>query len=847
MKQILLLILPILFISEATIAQENVQGEIKDANGSALAGATIEVVGEKIYAIADDLGKFSITSQKDFPFSLLIRFVGYEPQEVEISDEPIVPINIILIDDSQLNEVVVSARRRKEAVQDVPIPISVVTGKLIADAGAFNVNRVKELVPSVQLYSSNPRNTGVSIRGLGTTFGLTNDGIDPGVGFYVDGVYNARTAVTTLDFIDVEQIEVLRGPQGTLFGKNTTAGAFIVTTLKPQFTSGGTFELSYGNYGFIQAKGSVTGPIGKKLAGRISFSGTQRDGLLYNTSTQKPVNDLNNLGFLGKLLYSPSEKVEITLSADATRQRPDGYAQVFAGVAPTLRAEYRQFEQIIADLEYTVPNQNPFDRKIDTDTPWKSGQDLGGVSINADIELGSGVLTSTTAFRYWNWDPSNDRDFTGLQALALSQAPSKQRQWSQEVRWAGTLTSKLSGVFGIFAFGQNLDPNEAHTEESGIHQWRFSQNTTSDLWQTPGLLDGYGIKSYPRLKNFSGALFGQLDWSLTDKLSILPGIRLNYDDKEVDFSRFTYGGLETEDPALIAIKNSVYSNQSFTAQVDDTNLSGQLTLAYKFSDQFNAYATYATGFKPVGLNLGGLPTAAGQPILELAVIKPEEASHIEFGLKTSPTRNSVLNITFFNTDIKDYQTQVQAADLSVNRGYLANAEKVRVRGIELDGSLKIQDFLSVYGSVAYNDGKYISFTNAPPPLEETGGPTFKDISGGDLPGISEWATSLGTELTTTGQFFGKSGNFFIAADFFYRSAFSSNPSPSTYLVVDGYALLNARVGFRATKGFSVFIWSRNLLDQDYFEQLLPGAGNAGHYAAVLGDPRTYGITLRYNY
>lgn len=839
--------MPILFISEATIAQVNVQGEIKDANGSALAGATIEVVGEKIYAIADDLGKFSITSQKDFPFSLLIRFVGYEPHEVEISDEPIVPINIILIDDSQLNEVVVSARRRKEAVQDVPIPISVVTGKLIADAGAFNVNRVKELVPSVQLYSSNPRNTGVSIRGLGTTFGLTNDGIDPGVGFYVDGVYNARTAVTTLDFIDVEQIEVLRGPQGTLFGKNTTAGAFIVTTLKPQFTSGGTFELSYGNYGFIQAKGSVTGPIGKKLAGRISFSGTQRDGLLYNTSTQKPVNDLNNLGFLGKLLYSPSEKVEITLSADATRQRPDGYAQVFAGVAPTLRAEYRQFEQIITDLEYTVPNQNPFDRKIDTDTPWKSGQDLGGVSINADIELGSGVLTSTTAFRYWNWDPSNDRDFTGLQALALSQAPSKQRQWSQEVRWAGTLTSKLSGVFGIFAFGQNLDPNEAHTEESGIHQWRFSQNTTSDLWQTPGLLDGYGIKSYPRLKNFSGALFGQLDWSLTDKLSILPGIRLNYDDKEVDFSRFTYGGLETEDPALIAIKNSVYSNQSFTAQVDDTNLSGQLTLAYKFSDQFNAYATYATGFKPVGLNLGGLPTAAGQPILELAVIKPEEASHIEFGLKTSPTRNSVLNITFFNTDIKDYQTQVQAADLSVNRGYLANAEKVRVRGIELDGSLKIQDFLSVYGSVAYNDGKYISFTNAPPPLEETGGPTFKDISGGDLPGISEWATSLGTELTTTGQFFGKSGNFFIAADFFYRSAFSSNPSPSTYLVVDGYALLNARVGFRATKGFSVFIWSRNLLDQDYFEQLLPGAGNAGHYAAVLGDPRTYGITLRYNY
>src|SRR5690606_15386076 len=141
-------------------------------------------------------------------------------------------------------------------------------------------------------------NTTLNIRGLGSTFGLTNDGIDPGVGFYVDGVYYARPAAATLDFIDVEQIEVLRGPQGTLFGKNTTAGAFNITTKKPSFTPSATFEASYGNYGYIQAKSSVTGPIiPKKLAARISFSGTQRDGMLYNVRTLKYVNDLNNLGF----------------------------------------------------------------------------------------------------------------------------------------------------------------------------------------------------------------------------------------------------------------------------------------------------------------------------------------------------------------------------------------------------------------------------------------------------------------------------------------------------------------------------------------------------------------------
>jgi iron complex outermembrane receptor protein len=140
------------------------------------------------------------------------------------------------------------------------------------------VNRLKELVPSVQLYASNARNTTLNIRGLGSPFGLTNDGVDPGVGFYVDGVYYARPAATALDFIDIERVEVLRGPQGTLFGKNTTAGAFNITTRAASFTPGANFELSYGNFGFVQAKGSLTGALSKKLAARVSFTGTQRNG-----------------------------------------------------------------------------------------------------------------------------------------------------------------------------------------------------------------------------------------------------------------------------------------------------------------------------------------------------------------------------------------------------------------------------------------------------------------------------------------------------------------------------------------------------------------------------------------
>lgn len=825
---------------------------VDQERNEALPSVSILIEQTTIGAVSNHDGSFEIVTDQKLPAILVFSSVGFETQELLVKEQPIAPLRVALKANLMLSEITVTARRRQESAQDIPIPIAVISGAAAEDAGAFNVNRLKEAVPSVQLYSSNPRNTGLSIRGLGTTFGLTNDGIDPGVGFYVDGVYYARTAATTIDFIDVERIEVLRGPQGTLFGKNTTAGTFNVTTKRPSFTPAANFELSYGNYGFIQAKSTVTGPLGKKLAARLSFAGTHRDGLLYNVATQKHVNDLNNLGVRGQLLLKPTEKVSLLLAADATRQRPDGYAQVFAGVAPTLRSEYRQFENIIADLNYTLPSRNPFDRKIDHDTPWRSNQDFGGISFNADFEMGAGTLTSTTAWRYWNWGPSNDRDFTGLQALALSQAPSRHEQWSQEVRWAGTFSSKLSGVFGLFAFGQKLRPDEAHTEESGAAQWRFSQSSTSALWQTPGLLDGYGIKSYPNLNTFSGAVFGQIDWSITNKISLLPGIRFNYDDKEVDFRRETYGGLETTDPDLLALKNSVYTNQSFKAQIDDTNLSGQLTLSYKPTSKVNTFATFSTGFKPVGLNLGGIPSKDGQPLTELAVIKPEAVRHVEFGIKSTPTRASTLNLVVYNTDIEDYQTQVQSPELGVNRGYLANAEQVRVRGLELDGNFRSEHF-SLNGSLAYTDGQYVKFTNAPLPLEETGlrvdnvQVAFKDISGGDLPGVSKWAGSLGGELRKTAQFLGQKSEFFIATDVYCRSGFSSSPSPSKYLVVDGYALVNARLGFRSTKGVSLFVWSRNLFDQDYFEQLLPGAGNIGHYAGVLGDPRTFGVALRYAY
>jgi len=847
MKRILLLpgfLLPVLAFAQLT-------GHIVNENNDGVPYASVLIKNTTTGVTTDSLGHFSFFVNQKFPFTLIISSTGYKPEERIIRNGNTSNILIQLQALFRRDTIIITARRRREVLQDVPIPISVIGGKQIDEADDFNVNRVKELVPSVQLYSSNPRNTGLNIRGLGSPFGLTNDGLDPGVGFYVDGIYYARPAAATLDFIDVERIEVLRGPQGTLFGKNTTSGAFNITTRKPSFKPGANFEVSYGNYGYIQAKSSLTGPLSKKLAGRLSFSGTQRDGVVMNVNTRKYTNDINNLGFHGQLLFNASDNTSITLSGDASRQRPDGYAQVVAGVAPTLRAAYRQFNAIISDLNYKLPSLNPFDRLIDTDTPWKSDNDLGGASVNVDTKIGAGTLTSTTAWRHWNWNPSNDRDFTGLQALEKSQNPSKHNQWSQEVRYAGDFSSHLSGVVGLFVLGQNVTTHG--NEESGKDQWRFVQSSTSNLWKTPGLFDGYGALTNSTIKSLSAAAFANIDWKISKALHVLPGIRFNYDKKDVTYDRTTYGGLQTTDSALIVLQQGVYSNQSFATSADENHVTYQITVAYKANEQINAFATYSTSYKPIGVNVGGLPVINGKTALDLAVIKPEYVKDYEVGIKTAPTENFTLNLTLYNTDIKNYQANVQSPQLGVNRGYLANAEKVNVKGVEVDANITASRHFSFYGAGTYTDAKYVKFTNAPLPLEETGltkdgvQVAFKDISDGELPGISKWAGSLGGEFTTPAAFLGKAGKFFIALDGYYRSSFSSSPSPSAYLNIDSYLIANGRLGFRAANGFSIFIWGRNLFNKDYFEQLLPASGNTGQYAAVLGDPRTSGITLRYSW
>jgi iron complex outermembrane receptor protein len=232
-----------------------ISGVVRDSSGAVVPGVTVHVVSEDTRAefdvLSDEQGAYRTMPLPAGRYRVEAALGGFETaiRDVTVENGQGPTIELTLLPARISEGLVVTARRIEEVAQDVPIPLTVIGGTFVDNAGAFNVNRLKELIPTIQFYSTNPRNSAINIRGLGAPFGLTNDGLEPGVGLYIDGIFYARPASATLDFLDVDQIEVLRGPQGTLFGKNTTAGAINVTTRKPSFTRGAEFELNYGNLG----------------------------------------------------------------------------------------------------------------------------------------------------------------------------------------------------------------------------------------------------------------------------------------------------------------------------------------------------------------------------------------------------------------------------------------------------------------------------------------------------------------------------------------------------------------------------------------------------------------------
>ena len=772
--------------------------------------------------------------------------------------------------------IIVTARRRAETAQQVPLAISVIRGDSIEATGNFNVVKLQQLAPTLQVYTTNPRNTSVNIRGLGVPFGLTSDGFEQGVGIYVDDVYNSRVAAATFDFLDVNQVEVLRGPQGSLYGKNTTAGAISITTNQPTFDFEGRAELSIGNLNYRQAKAAISGPLSETVAARLAVAATSRRGTIYNVTSQRWINEQDNLGIRGQLLFRPNDDLSITLSGDYSRQDPECCGTVFVRVGRTQRPLNRQYDALAAAQGYVVPSRNPYDRLTDLDSNLNAGNKIGGVSARIKWDIGPGTLTSVTAWRFWDWKPENDRDFTGLSIVSRSQNPSQQDQYSQEFRY-NYESQKIDFVVGLFGFKQRIDTQG--TEQQGVNAAQWSLAPSSDPLNpanNPATLAGLTASNTQYLKADSAALFGQLSWKVTDALTLQPGLRLNYDKKSGFYQRVVTNAqgqaiscTPTPAPGTIAGTSQqcgVYQPQVSAPSDSAWNFTYDFNVNYKVARDVLAYATYAKSFKTLGINQNGLPLNIDNTVnYDAATVKPESVQHFEVGLKTQLwDRRATFNVSAFRTTIKDFQATVNGGQFGTVRGYLANAEKVRSQGIEADFKVVASDRFTAYANAAYTDAKYKKFTNAPCPPELSGGPSQPagvpadysqpgvpgapsprqcDISGQDLPGVSKWAFSYGAEYNIPVTLLAKEGQAYLGVDGNYRSRWNSNASPSRYTEVKGYALTNFRAGFRG-EGFDVFGWVRNAFDVNYIENLQVAPGNTGLIAGQPGDPRTWGGTLK---
>ncbi|HWU54223.1 MAG TPA: TonB-dependent receptor [Rhizomicrobium sp.] len=744
-----------------------------------------------------------------------------------------------------LESIVVTARLRPEDPQTVPVSMSVVDSPTLTVTRTDNIQQLQFLAPSLNYGSPNPRNTSYTIRGLGSSvvaIAQSNDGLEPGVGFYVDGVYHARPATAAFDFVDLDRVEVLRGPQGTVFGKNSTAGAISITTKAPSFDFETRGELSGGDFGYFQAKGYITGPISDQVALRFSGAITQRGGVLYNAFDHGTDNDIGNIAVRGQLLYQPSNDFHLRLSADYSQFVNHCCTQVYVTVGQTLKPAARQFPAMAAALNYTPPSTNPYNRVADIDAALGVNTDEGGLGATADWNLGAVTLTSISGYRWWNWDAANDRDYTSIPVQLLQHIPSYQRQLSQEFRIASNGTNTIDYVAGLYWFYQRITGTPITGYGPQATFWLLGPAP-----QFPSnLLDGYRTDGFTRFNTFSYAAFGEATWHVTEALSVTGGIRYTYEDKDGSYNSTVSSGLATTNPTLVNAKLSILRPQSYTATVSDGSPSGRASISYQIIDGIMAYGTYARGSKSGGINMSGLPlNPSNLPALSTAVIKPEQNTTWELGLKTQLLDNHVLfNIDAFDTTVRDFQANVVDTGPGALRGYLANIDKVRVQGVEMESNFVADEHLSGHVSVTYSAGKYASYQNGPCPLELiASSTTVCDLSGRPLSGLPVWALSAGGEYAYPVSILERSGQAYLHGEYSYRSKMYGDPSDSRYTLMPGYSLLNTSLGVRDDQ-WDFSFWVRNLTNEHYLQNVTVQAGDSGLVVGTPGDPRTAGVTLR---
>lgn len=734
-------------------------------------------------------------------------------------------------DDAALQKVTVTARRREEDAQDVPTPITTLSGAMLESQKVYRVQELQQVLPSVNVAYIHARQSSVAVRGIGNN--PASDGLEGSAGIYLDNIYLGRPGMAVFDLLDVEQLELLRGPQGTLFGKNTTAGVINITTRKPTFTPERSFEISGGERGYFQGKGSVSGGLTDTLAGRLSFYRTREDGYIDNQHDSRTFLGGEREGLRGQLLFEPNEDFSLRWITDYNQEKSTNGVWALYGVSDRFR---ERAALIGANPQYDIKK-----REVNIDSEQAVNVWQGGTSLEANWQLDGGyTLTSISGYRYWHFSPLNDTDLTDQSAIRHGGVEVHDRQFSQEIRLASPTGERFDYVLGAYMFRQNLGNKtvqrygpQADLFLTGVNRGVFNDVTT----QTNG-----------KIVTDSFALFAQGNWHLTERLDLTIGVRGTYEEKQARLHRFAPQGGADLAPAVDAIRQRQMGGLD-TGEFGLHNAapSGLISLSYRASDNLLAYASLAHGEKSGGVNLVAPQAGLGSDSL---VVGPERANDAELGFKSTLLGGRLqFNANLFWTGIHGYQ----ATTLTTPPGSLtatsvmANAGSVRSRGLELETSYRPIRGLTLNFNGSFNDVTYLSFKNAPCPGEVStvNAAAVCDLTGERVVGASRWIGNLNGEYLWQLD----SGlRPYVTAGYAYRSEAEGTLDNSDLSKIDGYGLLNLSAGVRVDLGdgeLDTSLWMRNVTDQDYY--LTAFAFTNGSYTASVGQPRTAGLTLRYDF
>ncbi|WP_313633304.1 TonB-dependent receptor [Brevundimonas sp. LF-1] len=847
-----------------------------------------------------------------------------------------------------VDDIIVTAQKREQSLQDVPIVVTTLSQAALEGAGVRDIKDLQILTPGMTVTSTQSEtSTTARIRGVGTVG--DNPGLESSVGVVIDGVYRSRNGVGFGDLGELSRIEVLKGPQGTLFGKNTSAGVINIISEAPSFTPGFEAEATYGNFGAWGIAGSVTGPLSEKVAGRLYMAKRERDGF-YDVVTgagPRQETDDQNQNFWtarGQLLILPSDDVSIRLIADYSKR--DEYCCVSTQIrtGPTVAF----INAVGGQQAAPAPGfgELPFSRTAYANRGTGQTMEDMGFSAEANIDIPSWNATFTSLSSWRNWSGVNGMDLDYTTADLLYRVDDggygfELENLTQEFRLAGA-TDRLDWLVGAFMTRENIDRADSYWYGAGYTPFLsllissqlnagssaipISPNiigcitrpgTTAQFLAGclatggmapsgptaptgPGFGTGHGVQDHYSQTTESIAVFTNNTLHLTDKFDVTLGLRYTLDDKRLlgvqdnlgangaacggalgNIAAMTGALMGAGLPAAAAQTtagrlasnlclpwaNPLFDNRRISENHDNGELSGTLKGSYRFNDSVMAYASYARGYKSFGYNMDRVqgPTATNplpvNPSSSL-LFPSETVDSYEIGLKNTLFNRSVLfNITYFNQKFEDFQLNTFLGTAFV----VESIPELTSEGVDADFVwFTPVEGLSFSGGVTYTDTKYGEFTAAD--LANPGNfPQLSLLPGARASFAPEWSATAAMSFDRS---IGSGMKVGLNLSAKYSTEFNTGSDLLPYKMQDAMTLLNGRVTLGSEdERWALDLWAQNLTDEEYKQVAInaPLQGSAFQttvqpngtyynpaldtqtYNAFMGQPRTYGVTLRVRY